>query len=107
MLAYAPLATQSAESAPPRGTWLVRALLVDAADPYRRPELVVCQGYVDLHAPRCESPYRTQLRIETRTGRGALPTGSTQSGYKSRQPEMRILGTVSGVVRAAVDPAAG
>jgi len=107
MLTYAPLATQSAESAPRTGTWLVRALQVDAVDPHRRPELVVCQGYVDLHALRCESPYRAQLRIETRTGRGALPTGSTHSGHRCRQPEMRILGAVSGVVRAAVDPAAG
>ena len=39
--------------------------------------------YVDLHAPWCESPYLAQPRIETRTGHGAPPTGSTHSGHRA------------------------
>ena len=46
-------------------------------------------------------------RLSRRTGSGAPPTGSAQSGQECRQPEMRILGTELGGVRAADDPAAG
>ena len=63
-------------------------------------------------APLCCGPPRTAAlvrcrRLSRRTGTGAPSTGSAHCGEKCRQPEMGILGTELGGVRAADDPAAG